>query len=725
MILYLNDWKLQPETVVHIQTKNESFKKMHFVLKEMGIKNNAFFLALHDPDLQYVDPFDLSSITPELAGKIAVEAKTNPWYIFRELIRIPTTGVEPVRFILDRSSLFTYWAFFNSVNFFIVKPRQTGKTISSEALIVALMYFTYKNTRIKLFTHSNDLVCENVEKFKLIRDELPPYLVHVDRRADVENKEEVKYGALNNTYATKTAQQTLAGAYNAGRGGTVLVNQFDEMPFCANIDISYPVLMNAKNAAVQSARAAGVPFADMITTTPGRLDTKSGRYVYDILTKCLFFSEKFYDFDNRAELQYALDTGSRNGMLYAEYSYRQLGKTKAWADQVARENNLKGDEILRDLENQWTSGTNKPGVDPDLLGLLDTGKTDPVDIKHINNYIFRWYENEDDVWSDKNRHFVIGMDTSENIGEDFTTIHMLDIADLSTVMTSRCNDQELIKLAMHIAAILVAHPNVTLVPERKSTATVLIALICAELWKAGINPFTRIYNKVFQYRNVEPFSKIDVNSTYATEGPNKKYIGYATSATGENSRDALYKLTLNKTLRLNYGVIRDKNLIAELKALTLTDTGRIDHSVTGHDDTVIAFLLAAWFVMHGRNHYLYGIPDHVKLSRIAPDMSKADVTRMDRRRHLAIRLKELDGQIRHTKDAVIKANIVKERNFLQRQLESMGGEVKSVNSVADVSTPKIPVATVEDITSFLTYASSPRDNYRNRFMDKVRNPYGL
>ena len=40
--------------------------------------------------------------------------------------------------------------------------------------------------------------------------------------------------------------------------------------------------------------------------------------------------------------------------------------------------------------------------------------------------------------------------------------------------------------------------------------------------------------------------------------------------------------------------------------------GRVDHSVTGHDDLLIAFLLAVYFVLFGLHHNLYGIrPDEI------------------------------------------------------------------------------------------------------------------
>ncbi|MDE5757993.1 MAG: hypothetical protein K2H85_05210 [Allobaculum sp.] len=721
MILYRNDCAHHKEAMVHVQTKNESFKRMHFVLKGMGIQNNAFFLALHNKELATVDPFNYDHLTTEEIAAISVEAKINPWYYLRELVRIPTTGVDPIPFILNRAGLFMYWSFFNSTNLFLIEPRQTGKTITSESLLVYLNYIVYKNVRTKLFTHSNKLIQENVEKFKMIRDNIPSYLVMPSNK-DVENKEEVKYGALNNVYTTKTAQQTVSGAYNAGRGGTVLVNQLDEAPFCANIHLSYPVLMNAKNAAVAAAKKAHIPYADLITTTAGRLDSESGRYVYDIKQKCLFFSEKFFDFNSNAELRYALKKGSMNNMLYAEYSYRQLGYTKEWADEVARENNLQPDEIQRDLENIWTMGSDRPGVNPDLLAKIVSYETDPVEIKEVDGYLFNWYEKEEEVWANKDRFFVIGLDTSENINEDFTTVHMLDVADLSTVMTSKCNDQELIKLAMYIAKILVDHPNVILVPERKSTAAVLISLICAELWKAEINPFTRIYNMVFQNRTVEPYSRIDVNSQYATEGPTKKYLGFHTTATGENSRDALYKLTMNRALNINYSSVRDKNLISELKALTLTDRGRIDHRVGEHDDATIAMLLACWFVIHGKNHYLYGMPVHLKLSRVSADGSTVDMTKSARQRQLAIKITELDRQIRATSDAIVRVSLSRERNFLKQQLDALGPEIKSIPSVGDAQQPPVKRVSPEEIIAELD-APMNQNKYAQQFAREVNDPF--
>lgn len=72
-----------------LNTENYSFLKMHKILKDMGIKNNKFFLKLYDKDLRYIDPLDEENLTLEQQAKIIREVKRNFWYFIREVVRIP------------------------------------------------------------------------------------------------------------------------------------------------------------------------------------------------------------------------------------------------------------------------------------------------------------------------------------------------------------------------------------------------------------------------------------------------------------------------------------------------------------------------------------------------------------------------------------------------------------------------------------------------------------
>lgn len=82
----------QPRTIYsHKTTKNKSFLDMHHYLKSIGVKNNEFMLALIDPDLENVDPFD-PHLNAFYKQKILRECICNYWYFIRCCVRIPTSN---------------------------------------------------------------------------------------------------------------------------------------------------------------------------------------------------------------------------------------------------------------------------------------------------------------------------------------------------------------------------------------------------------------------------------------------------------------------------------------------------------------------------------------------------------------------------------------------------------------------------------------------------------
>lgn len=132
-ILFEKDWKDENGNWVampHLSSKNLSFVRMAAVLKKMGIKNYMFHLALHDPDLENVDPHDLEEDTPEnaiLRQKVLNESKINIWYFMREVVRIYVSGGPSVPFKLTRGSLAMLWCVSNNIHYATMQPRQTGK----------------------------------------------------------------------------------------------------------------------------------------------------------------------------------------------------------------------------------------------------------------------------------------------------------------------------------------------------------------------------------------------------------------------------------------------------------------------------------------------------------------------------------------------------------------------------------------------------------------------
>ena len=58
VILYEEDWGRYPSATVHYETQNRSWVEFAKKLEIQGVKNNKFFLALLNPSLRYVDPWD-------------------------------------------------------------------------------------------------------------------------------------------------------------------------------------------------------------------------------------------------------------------------------------------------------------------------------------------------------------------------------------------------------------------------------------------------------------------------------------------------------------------------------------------------------------------------------------------------------------------------------------------------------------------------------------------
>jgi len=142
----------------------------------MGVKNHLFHLALLNPELEHVDPFD-PHLTFETKNMIRMEAQFNPWYFFREIVRVPPqAGPNPVPLRANRGNISLYWSFFNHIDYALVQIRQTGKSVTADCLMAGLMYVFSSNTMMGLFTKDDALRRSNVDRIKRVRDFLPGYI---------------------------------------------------------------------------------------------------------------------------------------------------------------------------------------------------------------------------------------------------------------------------------------------------------------------------------------------------------------------------------------------------------------------------------------------------------------------------------------------------------------------------------------------------------------------
>lgn len=615
MILFLKDWKKYPTATINYETKNKSFLRYAGLLKAMGVKNHAFCLALINPDLQNVDPHD-SMLTMDDIAKVITEAKSNPWFIFREIIKIPaSSGTVPVPLEANRGNISLFWLFFNHITGLLIQPRQTGKSVSVDSLMISLINILCVKTNVHLFTKDDGLRSKNIQRLKDLQSELPYYL-NLKTKQDANNTERITVNRLGNNYVTSVPQASEKAARNVGRGYTVAIHHVDEIAFINNIHISLPALLATSNAAVDSAKANGSPYGNLFTTTAGFLATESGRYTKEkIYDKSLRWTEHLYDCEDEEDLVRTIKANNPQGAgtILLEFSHRQLGKTDQWLREKMAAAFSDGENAEADYLNKWSQGSEESPIPKDLLEKINKSFVgDPyIDISEYG-YITKWFIPKAEVLEGiKHRKLIMGLDTSEGNGGDDISMNIRDADSGEVIAAGNYNELNTIVFSEWVADWLIKYPNLTLVIEKRSTGSTMIENILLILPQHNIDPFKRIFNWVVDESHVNEDFREAINTPLHRRSMQfydkyKKYFGFATSGGGKTSRSMIYGAVFNNALFYTSNTVRDSVLISQLTGLRKKN-GRIDHGTNGHDDSVIAWLLSYWFLTDAKNKSHYGL----------------------------------------------------------------------------------------------------------------------
>jgi hypothetical protein len=692
MILFEQEYSLLSKEHFDYTTTNKSFLRTYSVLKQMGIKNNKFFLVLLDTDIRDYDPYDLKDDSLELKLRIVRECKLNPWYFFRTMLRVPAAGTSGIPFYLNRANLAMIWLYFNHIDNMLIMPRQLGKTIGSISITASIIYLLGENITFAMLTKDASLRKENVERLKDIRDALPEWFIH-KQRTDTNNTEGVSYDVLNNKYVTFVAQNSIQGAERLGRGMTVPSQHWDETAFFANISTTYPIAISTTNAAIESAKANHQPYGNILTTTAGMLNTDEGKFTHNLICNSMTFTEHLYDLKDNVSLTKVVKMNSPQGMVYSEFSYKQLGKTDEWFHEKAARTAGEEDIIARDYLNKWTFGTSKSPIEKKFLDKLYAGKKEPAYVQYIDEFMIKWYVPEEVV---KNKALfckipiVIGMDASENVGRDFTSFVFIDARDMSVVATCSCNTSNIIKVAMLVCKWLI-NSNVVFIPERNSVGVAIVDYCLLHLEQLGINPFTRIYNDVIQDFDSNNISKAELNRP-GFYNDHRKSFGFRTSGT---SRPFLYKTVFNRVMETSCHNVKDISLINQIAGLTIKN-GRIDHGSSGNDDSVIAYILTGYLLFFGNNLDMYdfakGIIDELLVNLIEDDVdSKQNNIDHVKLEEMKQEITKLEKNARHLNNDTLKIEMMQTAQQMRRNLPKEKEDfLLNINSLTQLK-PKKPI----------------------------------
>ena len=701
MILFEEDWAKYPSAIVDTKTQNKSFLEKSELLRLMGVKNNKWMLSLHNPRLLGVDPH---SEQLDLATKaaIALECKENFWYAIRNVWRAPAkAGAKSSYVQANRANLALWWSFFCHITFILIQPRQTGKSFSTDLLNCSLLNFHCKGTQINLLTKDDQLRTENVRRMKEIYEELPPYLQYKDK-SDANNTDTITINRWKNIYRTHVPQSSEKRAANTGRGLSTPVLQIDEPPFQPFIYRSMPAALAGMGAARELAKSAGQPYGIILTTTAGKKDDTSGKFIFDYCDAAASWSEMYYDAKNEQHLEEIVrrnstgiktPTGGRRGVyrIYANFNHRMLGKSDKWLAEQIEELGATEDEVMRDFLCRWTSGTSDSVIPTQLAEVINQNIQGEVFSElSEQNYLIKWYVDRSRHQQYKrDRELIIGIDTSDASGGDDISFVAVDYYTGETVATMGVNETNLLSFAQFLIGFLEKYPRSIYVPERKNSAITIIDILLEILPKKDINPFVRIFNWVMcspdEYRDM--FNQANQHIRRHTAElyvRAKRFFGFATSATGRSSRDELYASNLLNAVKRCATTMRDRKLCEQTVSLVRDKRGRINHVDGGHDDMVIGFLLAHWFMTSAKNLGNYGLDPtqaYQGMNRGMENMSAEQIYREHEQKKIRNTIAGIVDAMRRETDFYISERYERQLRILSKSLVLKDGELFNLDAV--------------------------------------------
>ena len=584
--------KPAPVRTVYIdrRTKNKSFIKISNYLKAIGIKNNSFMLALIDPDLQGVDPFN-PHLNAYYKQKVLREVMCNYWYFLREIVRIPDAGGIAVPFRLDRANLATSFCQTYNFNIFEELPRQNGKTVSACARYLYVYNFGTTNSKIA-FVHKNmEGSKDNLQTLKDLRDLLPEYLQMKEAVAQdgkiikgSNTVQSMKNPHNNNMIKAFPSATNKAKAASLMRGKTLTAMWFDEYGFLVYNDIVYMNAMPAYKTAADNCRRNGSPYGIMITTTPGFMTTPEGREAYSVKEAATPFSESWYDM-NYNQIMEIINANTKSNFVYIKFSYQQLGRTEQWFREVCKDLKNSWADIRREILLEWSNGVQNSPFNEEDLNTIGKLVKQPINISYLlGKYRFETYLQTDT----RTYPPIIGVDVSGGYKQDSSTITIIDSRTTKVLGCMNCNYISTIDLAKCVAFIVKNWmPNAVVNVERNGVGTGTISY----LLKLGIKR-----NMYYEIKDVIAEEKQDGVHSYKHKVRTKVYGLQSTKAIRQLLIDILLERVENHKDKIVSPIIYNELLGMEIKR-----NGKVEHSDATHDDQVFSMLMALYVWYEGVN----------------------------------------------------------------------------------------------------------------------------
>ena len=590
------------------ETCNLSFLQVAQDLKSLGIKNNMFFLRLYDKGLQGIDPHGpITVMSPELCQRIMAECIRNPWYYLREVCRIPDQGnSKGIPYKLNRANLAATWCFVNNIDHYLTIPRQIGKTQSILANLTWAYLFGTTNSSFAFFATSQELASENLERLKMQRELLPPYLrlrqdcvidaVLGTKDNEIDNIRKIYNPLTKNTIVTKAKATSKESAVKLGRGNTLPITYMDEAEFINYIDEIMMASGPAYSTAAANAERNGAAYCRILSSTPGDLDSPAGQAAQKILDKTCRWSEQFYDLGPEKAKE-IIAANAENNIVYIEYSYKQLGLGEEWFRKLCKLVNGDPTAIKRELLLQRIRGSkDSPFSEEDLMAIQEIK---PVVIEE--HYIMDLYQLN--VYKKLNPKvpYLVGVDVATGVNNDSTAVSVVNPYTL--------------QIDAEFRSPIMGYPDLKRFLYQLVKKYIPSAVLCIEKNHGGDSVIQDLRETVLNRNIYHSMSKdlVDDNVSKINKGHIEREVERRRNYgvfTGVKSRALMIDL-LFLTVQEFKDRLTSHFVIDDILKL-VRKNGKVQAAAGEHDDSIMSYLIALYVYTYGKNLNRWGIVKGMK-----------------------------------------------------------------------------------------------------------------
>ena len=474
---------VMPKVYYQTSTRNKSALELSYFLKAKGIKNNRFMLALYDPDLAGIDPYDPQLSLP-MKIKVLKECQRNFWYFVREVVRVPSSG-PPVHYQFNRGNLAYNFCASMNLMVWLSLSRQVGKTLAAEVYLLWLYNFATSNAYITIANKAYGDAKRNLDDIKNLRSLLPSYLQMDQTYSEVSGKKKrvqstvtmVQHPFNHNSINIIPSARNAMSSANLLRGRRIHYLWIDEFAFFKFNDIMYINGMPALMRAFDDAKRNNSYYGFTITTTPGILSSDEGKFAYDMIQNATPFNEMWYDLTYQ-QIQDIINGNMNSNFVFIEFSYKALGLSEEWFYTRAKNMNWNMTAIRREILLEWIDTPENSPFNMDDIEALRGMVHDPIKtLLVLNKYNLNIYDTIDvNMNGIPINPPIIGVDVSGGYKRDYTAISVIDSKTTKYIAGLKCNYMSIPDLARVIIwMVRTMMPNAIVNIERNGVAKAISA----------------------------------------------------------------------------------------------------------------------------------------------------------------------------------------------------------------------------------------------------------